>query len=145
MIKKFFNMLNQRIECYVLNNQLFRNNKYSIFGIDTLNYENKKTKIVRTEEKQQEEINVSLLNCCLYMVSQLIIQEKEIAKLQNYDKVKNNSFLYNIIYLGMQENFLDFLEIQDTIKMFYQTNRITKNQYLTLINHYYLENKEYEE
>ena len=145
MIKKFFNMLNQRIECYVLNNQLFRNNKYSIFGIDTLNYENKKTKIVRTEEKQQEEINVSLLNCCLYMVSQLIIQEKEIAKLQNYDKVKNNSFLYNIIYLGLQENFLDFLEIQDTIKMFYQTNRITKNQYLTLINHYYLENKEYEE
>ena len=145
MIKKFFNMLNQRIECYVLNNQLFRNNKYSIFGIDTLNYENKKTKIVRTEEKQQEEINVSLLNCCLYMVSQLIIQEKEIAKLQNYDKVKNNSFLYNIIYLGLQENFLDFLEIQDTIKMFYQTNRITKNQYLTLINHYYLEDKEYEE
>ena len=97
------------------------------------------------EIKSQAEINTELLNFNLFLIPIILAQEYEIIKLQGYQQVDNNStYLYNLLYLGLKENFLEYSDIKPLIEAFYQTNRIDKKQYLTLTKHYYIDNRECE-
>ena len=138
-IKKFIsffeNEINQKKELK------FRNKIYKIFSFDPKN----NTIILNKENNSEKQLLTKTLNFNLQLISLIIFQEYEIIKLQNFQKVSNNEYLYELLYLGLKEKFLEYLEVKPIIEAFYQTNRITKNQYLTLVNHYYLEDKEYEE
>lgn len=94
--------------------------------------------------KSQEEINIILLNFNLQLIPLVLNQEYEILKLQNYQQKENNEFLYELLFLGLKEKFLEYTDTKPIIEAFYQTGRINEKQYLTLTKHYYLEDREYE-
>ena len=118
-----------------------KNKKYNLFGFDK-NF-NQKTYCVIEQQAEEDEEIIKLLNFSLQIIPFIIRQEYEILKLQQYKKVNNNPFLYELLYLGLKEKFLDYDDTKPLIEVFYQTNRLNENQYLTLIKHYYLEDKEY--
>ena len=118
-----------------------KNKKYNLFGFDK-NFNQKTYCVIEQQEEEDEEI-IKLLNFSLQIIPFIIRQEYEILKLQQYKKVNNNPFLYELLYLGLKEKFLDYDDTKPLIEVFYQTNRLNENQYLTLIKHYYLEDKEY--
>ena len=100
----------------------------------------------RQETKSQEDLSVMMLNFHLQTIPFIINQEYQIAQLQNFSKQEQqNSFLYELLFQGLRERFLEYSDTKPLIEAFYQTNRITENQYKTLTLHLYLEDKEYEE
>lgn len=119
-----------------------KNKKYNLFGFSK-NFNQKTYCVIEQQTEEAEEI-IKLLNFSLQIIPFIIRQEYEILKLQQYKKVNNNPFLYELLYLGLKEKFLDYDDTKPLIEVFYQTNRINEKQYLTLIKHYYLEDKEYE-
>ena len=150
-IYKFYNNLRQNIQFFagfyvedIQKNRIKRRNK-KINILGHKNLENNSEFIVEKNLESSENVNIMLLNFNLQLIITTIQQEFEIIKLQNYASVEAKPFLYELLYLGLQGKMLDYNDTKPIIEAFYQTNRITKNQYLTLINHYYLEDKEYEE
>lgn len=121
---------------------LIKNKEYDLFGYGSILNKNKI--FIVEQEKEAEDSIINLMNFNLYLVRLIITQEYELLKLQNYKKVENNSFLYELLYLGLQEKILDQSDTKPLIEAFYQTNRLTENQYLTLVKKCYLEDKEYE-
>ena len=121
-------------------------NNGALYHSENINFFSfKDKKFLNKENNSEQQLLVNALNFTLELIPLIIFQEYEILKLQNFKQVKNNNNLYELLYLGLKEKFLEYIETKPIIEAFYETNRITKNQYLTLINHCYLEDKEYEE
>lgn len=143
MIKQILNPKYKKIEYFLSDSkEERRKNKYN-FNSFWLNQKN--DRILRNYIKQQEELNTVLLNFNLQIIPIVIKQEYEMLQLQNYAQVENKIYLYELLYQGLSENFLEFTEMLPIIEAFYTTNRITKNQYKTLIEQQYFQNKEYED
>lgn len=107
--------------------------------------ENKDTYFLTEQTKNDEDLIIHFLNFNYNLILIIINQEYEILKLQNYKKVQPNIYLYELLYLGLKEKYLELNSLKPLIKAFYDTNRITEKQYNTLIKQYYFLNKEYEE
>ena len=143
MIKQILNPKYKKIEYFLSDSkEEKRKNKYN-FNSFWLNQKN--DRILKNYIKQQEELNTILLNFNLQIIPIIIKQEYEMLQLQNYMQVENKTYLYELLYQGLSENFLEFTEMLPIIEAFYITNRITEKQYKTLIEQQYFQNKEYED
>lgn len=143
IIQKLLNPKQKKIETFFTDvENLKEKNRYK-FNYCDLN--NNSTRIVKEVPKKIEELLVSNLNYNLQLISLVIEQEFEIIQLQGFKKSESKKFLYEILYLGLKENFLEYSEVFPKIKIFYETGRITESQYNTLLNQLYIYNKEYEE
>lgn len=147
-ILKLIKYKNNKIFKFLLTHQYndkikIKNKNFNIFNIKT-KPEEKDVVIVMENLETQEEINIKLLNFNLQLIPLVLNQEYEILKLQNYQQKENNEFLYELLFLGLKEKFLEYTDTKPIIEAFYQTGRINEKQYLTLTKHYYLEDREYE-
>ena len=144
MILSILNPHNNKIETFVQEDEV-RKTKFKKYNFNHFQLNKSNAKILQKYNKNQENLNLISLKFLLQMIPLVINQEYEIAKLQNFIKVQNNSLIYELLFLGLQEKFLDFNNSIPIIKVFYETNRITEKQYKTLIEQLYLYDKEYED